>query len=413
MRRHLLQRIAAFCTAVLLFSISEFQPIPVEGYDIAALTIAQVSVTEEELEQTQTVAVDVQIAANTEGFLAAEFGILYDTALTLDSVDFGDGTGSCFQYACNPDSGVIWFTGASSSAENTANSEEETLFTLFFTLPENASVGDSYAIDFLWKALDGSSAFWYIGNHTNCIGNVQSASRSGSITIPDPSAPALDHAELQVHIGGTKQLSVLNYEESVTWFSDNTQIATVTDGAITGVTAGSCRVYAYLSSGTLLSCNIKVTEEAYYDMTETNIVYLTDPEQVVYLQLPESETLQTITWISDNTSIVTVDNGKLQGIQNGAASVYAILGSQVYVTQVVVDYPEDYVSGDVDLDGTVSIMDVILLSQSLMGTEQLSEQAALAADAYYNHQIDSMDMLSILKYLVGLESALPIVPSTD
>lgn len=408
MEDSLMRRFCCFCTSAVFLAASGILPVPVAAAATPSLSISQVSVTEDAIAQGSAVAVDVLLNDNTEGFLAASFGIAFDTALTFDHVDFGNDAGSCFEYACNQELGALWFSGASGSAEDSATAEETTLFTLYFIVPEDTSPGDVYDIQFLWDGLDGNSGFWCVGNHTNIIGNIQSVSHNGGISVLDPTAPCLDQTDISIHVGGTKQLSVLNYSAQPTWVSDDAAIASVSaDGTVTGVAEGSCKIYAFLDNAYLI-CSVTVTEDAYYDVSTTSIVYIIDPDQQVYLQVPDTGALLTPTWFCDNTAVVTVDNGKLQAIQNGSATVYAICGNQVYTTQVVVDFEEDLLSGDVNLDGNVTITDVIKLSKALQGADYLTTDSTVTADAFYDELINTMDALTIMKFLVHIETALPV-----
>ncbi len=399
-------------TAAAVIAASNFCLLPAEGAGSPYLTIEQVSVTEETLADGAAVAVDIMLCGNTDGFLAASFGIAYDISLSFDHAELGEGVGSLFEYACNDESGVVWFAGACGNAEDSVSDEDEVFCTLYFTLPDTAAPGDQFRMDYLWKGLDGSSAFWKDSTHSNIIGNLQADSQTGGIFVFDPDAAVLSSSNLSVHVGGTKTLQVLNYTDQVTWVSTDTSIATVTDGAVTGISSGSCQVYAFLSDGSYLISNIQITEDAYYAIAETDVIYLTDPEQTVYVTLPESDSLLTPSWLSSNTSIVTVDNGKLTGLQNGSATVYAINGSQVYSVIVMVEFseetPADCMIGDVDLNGDINVLDVITLSQCLMGISDLEGDSQLAADAYHDNSIDYTDTLAIMKYLVKLETALPV-----
>jgi hypothetical protein len=65
-------------------------------------------------------------------------------------------------------------------------------------------------------------------------------------------------------------------------------------------------------------------------------------------------------------------------------------------------------AGDVDENGTIDILDVITLNKNILGKETLSAQAQKNADADSNKKIDSNDSLTILKYIVGLVSELPV-----
>ncbi|MBQ7012309.1 MAG: cellulose 1,4-beta-cellobiosidase [Oscillospiraceae bacterium] len=64
--------------------------------------------------------------------------------------------------------------------------------------------------------------------------------------------------------------------------------------------------------------------------------------------------------------------------------------------------PVDVLYGDANCDGTVSIVDVIFLNKSVMGTEKLSAQGKINADVDLNGDADAGDSLNILKSLVDL-----------
>lgn len=68
---------------------------------------------------------------------------------------------------------------------------------------------------------------------------------------------------------------------------------------------------------------------------------------------------------------------------------------------------DDIVYGDVDGDGTVAIMDVIMLSKSFLGGAKLSTQGAANADVDQNGTLNPTDALNILKFLVNLVDELP------
>ena len=94
--------------------------LPSEAAQNTALNIAKVQIEPSEVNEERTVAVDVHIEGNEDGFLAAEFGIAYDSRLLLDSVVQETAPGNLFAYADNPSSDYIWFSGASGSKSASA-----------------------------------------------------------------------------------------------------------------------------------------------------------------------------------------------------------------------------------------------------------------------------------------------------
>ncbi len=64
--------------------------------------------------------------------------------------------------------------------------------------------------------------------------------------------------------------------------------------------------------------------------------------------------------------------------------------------------------GDVDCNGTVDILDVIVLNRNLLGESKLSEQGQLNADVNEDGKPGADDSLGILKYVVKVINELPI-----
>ncbi len=397
--------LAAFSAAVLGLTTTGIGTLPAEASESTALTISEVRITEGISE----VAVDVTIENNTFGFLATSFGIAYDTSLTFNELEYGNKASLVHYYANNPAKGILWFSGATGTPSAIANTEEEVMFTLHFTLPENKEMGDFYSINFFWNAQDNTQAYWYTESHTNIIGNIQSNSRNGGISFPDPNAPTLSHDAIKLGIGTSKTISITNCD-TVTWFSDNTNVAVVENGTITGVSEGICYVYAFTGSQ-MLPCKVTVSAEAYYDITETDVIYITDPDQKVQLMYPNNSLI--VSWLSDNTGVVTVSsNGLLTPVANGVATIYATCNGDIQLTKVIVEIPDpaDGLCGDVNQDGYVSIVDVIQINKAVLGSETLNAEQQTLADAYQDGTVTSKDSLTILKHLVSLIETLPVIP---
>ena len=60
--------------------------------------------------------------------------------------------------------------------------------------------------------------------------------------------------------------------------------------------------------------------------------------------------------------------------------------------------------GDINLDGSVDIIDVISINKAVLGKETLTEKQNLTADANQNGTVDASDSLMIMKEIVGITS---------
>jgi endoglucanase len=68
----------------------------------------------------------------------------------------------------------------------------------------------------------------------------------------------------------------------------------------------------------------------------------------------------------------------------------------------------DKLLGDVNVDGKITIIDVITLNKNLMVGEELKPQGKINADVDENNKIDEVDSLNILKYVVEIVTSFPI-----
>jgi hypothetical protein len=64
--------------------------------------------------------------------------------------------------------------------------------------------------------------------------------------------------------------------------------------------------------------------------------------------------------------------------------------------------------GDVNVDGTVNILDVIALGKNLLGDYTLSDQGRINADVNVDGTPDSSDVLNVMRYVVKLINTLPV-----
>lgn len=108
---------------------------------------------------------------------------------------------------------------------------------------------------------------------------------------------------------------------------------------------------------------------------------------------------RTVTWSSSNSSVATVSNGKVTAVSKGTATITAKVGSFTQTCKVTVN--TDYVLGDVDADGAVTISDALMIFKYKSGAVSLSSIALSAADTDRNGKVELNDALRIFKYKSG------------
>ncbi|MBR3110865.1 MAG: leucine-rich repeat protein [Prevotella sp.] len=157
-----------------------------------------------------------------------------------------------------------------------------------------------------------------------CTSNSTGAKATCKVTV---GSVKLDQTKIAVEKNKTKTLTATVYpssltDQSVTWKSSNTAVATVTSaGKVKGVKAGTATITC-TSNATGLSTTCKVTV-GYVKLDKTEmIVEKTKTKTLTATVYPSSLTDQSVTWKSSNTAIATVsNNGKVKGVKTGTATI--------------------------------------------------------------------------------------------
>ncbi len=145
----------------------------------------------------------------------------------------------------------------------------------------------------------------------------------------------LDKTEISLEATQTAELTAtvlpeLATNKSVTWKSSNEAVATVdANGVVTAIALGEAVITATTTDGSNLSATCKVTvvptlaETITLDKTEISLE-ATETATLVATVLPELTTDKSVTWISSNEAVATVDaNGVVTAIAVGEATIIA------------------------------------------------------------------------------------------
>jgi hypothetical protein len=82
-----------------------------------------------------------------------------------------------------------------------------------------------------------------------------------SMPVLAASSPKLNATKLNLIVGQTKTLNVLNNQKSVKWSSSNTKVATVSNGKVKAISAGTATIKAKTGTKTL-SCKVVVSNRS-------------------------------------------------------------------------------------------------------------------------------------------------------
>jgi len=148
------------------------------------------------------------------------------------------------------------------------------------------------------------------------------------------------------------------------------------------MTWASTSVYYYENSNLLLLL-VKLPETAQAG----------DAYEVHYLTQSPSDASKTQVWYNYGTDTDYAESGSV--LWNDG---------KITVTPAEEEPEPEYLSGDANLDGTVDILDAIIVNRAILGKENLSDLQVKAADMNGDGIPDSTDSLMIMKKIVGLIS---------
>jgi uncharacterized protein YjdB len=160
-------------------------------------------------------------------------------------------------------------------------------------------------------------------------------SSSGVSVIP-VSGVSLDKTTDTINTGSTGQLTVTiaptgATNQSVTWTSDNTAVATVSgNGLVTGVAPGVANITATTENGGFTVTCVVAVQPAAVGVSGVNIrkakhtVTAGGSYLLTATITPDTATNQSVTWSSSNTAVATIsDSGLVTGVRAGSAYITA------------------------------------------------------------------------------------------
>ena len=166
----------------------------------------------------------------------------------------------------------------------------------------------------------------------NCAGAV-----TLTATVPAPTVAVtgvrLDKTSLSFTGTGSCQILTATVSPSnatnntLTWSSSNTSVATVFYGVVEAVGFGTATITAKSNNGKTASCTVTVNPIAVtgVSLNKTSLSFTgTGSSQTLTATVsPSNATNKTLTWSSSNTSVATVSNGVVKAVGFGTATITA------------------------------------------------------------------------------------------
>lgn len=147
--------------------------------------------------------------------------------------------------------------------------------------------------------------------------------------IVNPTGISLSQTSLSLKAGQTAVLTAKvapdnATDKTVSWATSDANVATVANGTVTAIANGTATITAATVNGKTAACTVTVTtdvESVTLDKTEA-IVGKGASLTLVAAINPSNASDKSLTWVSSNESIATVDqNGTVTGVKAGTADI--------------------------------------------------------------------------------------------
>ena len=149
-----------------------------------------------------------------------------------------------------------------------------------------------------------------------------------TVTVPvDVESVSLDITTLSLSVGESATLTATvkpdnASDKNVVWTSSDNSVATVSNGRVTAVKAGTATVKA-TCGGKTAECVVTVTAKVTGVKLNTSSIMLMSGDYSILKAtiIPDNAANKNVKWESSNIAVATVDNGKVTAISEGTAKI--------------------------------------------------------------------------------------------
>ena len=229
------------------------------------------------------------------------------------------------------------------------------------TLQEDLTIGEDESL----TIPDGASL--NTNGKLTVDGGTLNGTPTGDVTYK-VTGVTLNKDSLILDLGGEETLTAAitpdnATNKNVTWESDNENVATVENGVVTAVGAGTATITVTTEDGSFTdTCQVTVKEAANVPVTSVSLdkttLELTEGEtaQLTATVLPDNATNKAVTWSTSNASIATVDaNGLVTAVSAGTATITVTTEDGSFTAKCTVTVREDVPDRPVNIPDTHEI----------------------------------------------------------
>lgn len=274
-------------------------------------------------------------------------------------------------------------TISASTAEAKAG-ESFSVNVMLSDIPATGIMGCEFALSY------DASALTITGVEAGAIADTGSDSASSDISGECPSFYA-DYS-----IDGTITLTwSTGLTDSSYWISEDGVFATITGTVNEGTADGTYPIsITAISRDDLTGTNSGIFV-GYIDSDKKSVEYTAVTEDgavVVGSEITTTTTTTTTTKLTETTTTTTTTTKPTETTTGGGDVKGAVIG-------------------DVNLDGSVSLVDVVYLNKGLAGSVKMNEQQNINAECVSDGKLSSLDATALLKFCVESIKTLPVAPT--
>ena len=174
---------------------------------------------------------------------------------------------------------------------------------------------------------------------------------------------------------------------------------------------GTDTVYQYVED----SIAEEYVQEKQFPNTESTreLAFTETPEQLqigqtVQLKLQQDGSCisDTVIWSSSDETVASVSNGTVTASKEGMAMISATVGGVTVSFELTVTVKTDVEKGDLNHDGTINVVDLMMSLHHVSGRTALEGDALTAADINGDGMVNVVDLMRMLHYVSGRNTSL-------
>ena len=141
---------------------------------------------------------------------------------------------------------------------------------------------------------------------------------------------SLSQSAITIPVGETARITAIGGSGEIVWTTSNENIATVVDGAVTGVAGGTVTITA-TAGEEQVTCTVTITGDPWVSGVELSLNHtdftLREGDPAVKMKVKGTDS--TVIWTSSNTNVATIDSdGVVRRVGRGTCTITAEVDGQ-------------------------------------------------------------------------------------